>query len=168
MEIAGVDRGLSWFPDSKRLAYSSFAPREEILKDFPDELYYKRVTRGIDGTPMAPWGLLFPHLYLWKAESYARTFHDPLASRTAKKPVPPIPTKEEIEMNECTFVPNKTTNPPPEPYEFPTVRKAGSPLVKRIVSDTDELLEESKERRCIDLKYLTMNVDSDEKQGRRG
>jgi len=68
-----------------------------VLKDFPDELYYKRVTRGIDGTPMAPWGLLFPHLYLWKAESYARTFHDPLASRTAKKPVPPIPTKEEIE-----------------------------------------------------------------------
>jgi mono/diheme cytochrome c family protein len=67
------------------------------LKDFPDELYYKRVTRGVDNTPMAPWGMIFPHLYLWKAEAYARTFHDPLDKRAAKKPVPPIPTKEEIE-----------------------------------------------------------------------
>ncbi len=67
------------------------------LKDFPDELYYRRVTRGVDNTPMAPWGLIFEHLYLWKAEAYARTFHDPLDKRTEKKPVPPIPTKEEIE-----------------------------------------------------------------------
>jgi mono/diheme cytochrome c family protein len=67
------------------------------LKDFPDELYYRRVTRGVDNTPMAPWGSIFPHLYLWKAEAYARTFHDPLDKRTEKKPVPPIPTKEEIE-----------------------------------------------------------------------
>jgi len=67
------------------------------LKDFPDDLYYRRVTRGVDNTPMAPWGMIFPHLYLWKAESYARTFHDPLDKRTEKKPVPPIPTKEEIE-----------------------------------------------------------------------
>ncbi|MFQ5481822.1 MAG: cytochrome c [Nitrospinaceae bacterium] len=69
---------------------------EQVLKDWPDELYYRRVTRGIDGTPMAPWGLLFPHLYLWKAEAYARNFHDPLEKRTQKKPIPPIPTKEEI------------------------------------------------------------------------
>jgi mono/diheme cytochrome c family protein len=67
------------------------------LKDFPDELYYRRVTRGVDNTPMAPWGSIFPHLYLWKAEAYARTFHDPLDKRAEKKPVPPIPTKEEIE-----------------------------------------------------------------------
>jgi len=67
------------------------------LKDFSDELYYRRVTRGIDNTPMGPWGMVFPHLYLWKAEAYARTFHDPLDKRAAKKPVPPIPTKEEIE-----------------------------------------------------------------------
>jgi len=67
------------------------------LKDWPDDLYYRRVTRGVDATPMAPWGMLFPHLYLWKAEAYARTFHDPLEKRTEKKPVPPIPTKEEIE-----------------------------------------------------------------------
>jgi mono/diheme cytochrome c family protein len=67
------------------------------LKDFPDDLYYRRVTRGVDNTPMAPWGMIFPHLYLWKAETYARTFHDPLDKRTEKKPVPPIPTKEEIE-----------------------------------------------------------------------
>ncbi len=67
------------------------------LRDWPDELYYKRVTRGIDATPMAPWGMIFPHLYLWKAEAYTRTFHDPLDKRTEKKPVPPIPTKEEIE-----------------------------------------------------------------------
>lgn len=66
------------------------------LKDWPDELYYKRVTRGIDATPMAPWGMIFPHLYLWKAEAYARTFHDPLDKRTEKRPVPPVPTKEEI------------------------------------------------------------------------
>ena len=67
------------------------------LKDFPDALYYRRVTRGIDGTPMAPWGTMFPHLYLWKAIVYERTFHDPLEKRTEKKPIPPIPTKEEIE-----------------------------------------------------------------------
>ena len=67
------------------------------LKDFPDELYYRRVTRGVDNTPMAPWGMIFPHLYLWKVETYARTFHDPLDKRAEKKPVPPIPTKEEIE-----------------------------------------------------------------------
>lgn len=67
------------------------------LKDWPDELYYRRVTRGVDATPMAPWGMIFPHLYLWKAEAYSRTFHDPLDKRTAKKPVPPIPSKEEVE-----------------------------------------------------------------------
>jgi mono/diheme cytochrome c family protein len=67
------------------------------LKDWPDDLYYRRVTRGIDATPMAPWGMIFPHLYLWKAETYSRTFHDPLDKRTEKKPVPPVPTKEEIE-----------------------------------------------------------------------
>lgn len=68
-----------------------------VLKDWPDALWYKRVTRGVVGTPMAPWGMIFPHLYLWKAEAYARTFHDPLEKRTAKRPVPPVPTKEEIE-----------------------------------------------------------------------
>ena len=67
------------------------------MKDWPDALWYKRVTRGIDGTPMAPWGMIFQHLYLWKAEAYARTFHDPLDKRAEKRPVPPIPTKEEIE-----------------------------------------------------------------------
>jgi len=67
------------------------------LKDWPDDLYYRRVTRGVDGTAMAPWGMIFPHLYLWKAEAYSRTFHDPLDKRTEKKPVPPVPTKEEIE-----------------------------------------------------------------------
>ena len=67
------------------------------MKDWPDALWYKRVTRGIDGTPMAPWGMIFQHLYLWKAEAYARTFHDPLDKRTEKRPVPPIPTKEDIE-----------------------------------------------------------------------
>ncbi|MBC8285435.1 MAG: c-type cytochrome [Nitrospinae bacterium] len=68
-----------------------------LLKDWPDALWYKRVTRGVDNTPMAPWGMIFEHLYLWKAEAYARTFHDPLEKRTAKRPVPPIPTKEEVE-----------------------------------------------------------------------
>ncbi len=68
-----------------------------LMKDWPDALWYKRVTRGIDATPMAPWGMLFPHLYLWKAEAYARTFHDPLDKRTEKRPIPPVPTKEEIE-----------------------------------------------------------------------
>ena len=68
-----------------------------VLKDWPDHLWYKRVTRGVVGTPMAPWGMIFQHLYLWKAEAYARTFHDPLEKRTAKRPVPPVPTKEEIE-----------------------------------------------------------------------
>lgn len=29
--------------------------------------------------------------------AYARTFHDPLDKRTAKKPIPPVPTQEEIE-----------------------------------------------------------------------
>ncbi|UCD11733.1 MAG: c-type cytochrome [Nitrospinaceae bacterium] len=67
------------------------------LKDWPDALWYRRVTRGVDNTPMAPWGTIFPHLYLWKAEAYARTFHDPLDKRTEKRPVPPVPTKEEIE-----------------------------------------------------------------------
>ena len=68
-----------------------------LLKDWPDHLWYRRVTRGVVGTPMAPWGMIFQHLYLWKAEAYARTFHDPLEKRTAKRPVPPVPTKEEIE-----------------------------------------------------------------------
>jgi len=67
------------------------------MEDWPDSLWYKRVTRGVDGTAMAPWGMMFQHLYLWKAEAYARTFHDPLDKRTEKRPVPPIPTKEEIE-----------------------------------------------------------------------
>ena len=67
------------------------------MKDWPDALWYKRVTRGVDETAMAPWGMIFQHLYLWKAEAYARTFHDPLDKRTEKRPVPPIPTKEEIE-----------------------------------------------------------------------
>ena len=80
-------------PDTKKMPDHM----DVTLKDFPDELYYKRVTRGVDATPMAPWGMLFPHLYLWKAEAYARTFHDPLDKRTEKKPVPPIPTKEDIE-----------------------------------------------------------------------
>ncbi len=70
---------------------------EDLLKDWPDDLWYRRVTRGVPNTPMAPWGMIFEHLYLWKAEAYARTFHDPLDKRTAKRPVPPIPTKEEIE-----------------------------------------------------------------------
>ncbi|MEE2987390.1 MAG: c-type cytochrome [Nitrospinota bacterium] len=68
-----------------------------LMKDWPDELWYRRVTRGVDATPMAPWGMIFQHLYLWKAEAYARTFHDPLDKRTEKRPIPPIPTKEEIE-----------------------------------------------------------------------
>jgi len=80
-------------PDTKKMPDHM----DVTLKDFPDELYYRRVTRGVDGTPMAPWGMIFPHLYLWKAEAYSRTFHDPLDKRTEKKPVPPIPTKEEIE-----------------------------------------------------------------------
>jgi mono/diheme cytochrome c family protein len=80
-------------PDTDKMADHM----DVTLKDFPDELYYRRVTRGVDNTPMAPWGMIFPHLYLWKAETYARTFHDPLDKRTEKKPVPPIPTKEEIE-----------------------------------------------------------------------
>ena len=66
------------------------------LKEWPDALWYKRVTRGVDNTPMAPWGMIFQHLYLWKAEAYARTFHDPLDKRAEKRPVPPIPTKEDI------------------------------------------------------------------------
>ena len=70
---------------------------DDLLKDWPDALWYRRVTRGVDGSPMAPWGTIFPHLYLWKAEAYARTFHDPLDKRTAKRPVPPVPTKEDIE-----------------------------------------------------------------------
>ena len=70
---------------------------DDLLKDWPDALWYKRVTRGVTGSPMAPWGTIFPHLYLWKAEAYARTFHDPLDKRTAKRPVPPVPTKEEVE-----------------------------------------------------------------------
>ncbi len=70
---------------------------DKVMKDWPDELWYKRVTRGVDGTPMAPWGAMFPHLYLWKAEVYARTFHDPLEKRTEKRPIPPVPTKEDME-----------------------------------------------------------------------
>jgi mono/diheme cytochrome c family protein len=70
---------------------------DKLLKDWPDDLWYRRVTRGVPNTPMAPWGMIFPHLYLWKAEAYARTFHDPLDKRTEKRPVHPIPTKEEIE-----------------------------------------------------------------------
>ena len=70
---------------------------DDLLKDWPDALWYRRVTRGVNGSPMAPWGTIFPHLYLWKAEAYARTFHDPLDKRTAKRPVPPVPTKEEVE-----------------------------------------------------------------------
>ena len=70
---------------------------DKLLKDWPDDLWYRRVTRGVPNTPMAPWGMIFGHLYLWKAEAYARTFHDPLDKRTAKRPVPPVPTKEEIE-----------------------------------------------------------------------
>jgi mono/diheme cytochrome c family protein len=70
---------------------------DKLLKDWPDALWYRRVTRGVVATPMAPWGSIFPHLYLWKAEAYARTFHDPLDKRTEKRPVPPVPTKEEIE-----------------------------------------------------------------------
>ena len=80
-------------PDTKKMPDHM----DVVLKDFPDELYYKRVTRGVDETPMAPWGTIFPHLYLWKAEAYARTFHDPLDKRTEKRPVPPVPTKEEVE-----------------------------------------------------------------------
>jgi mono/diheme cytochrome c family protein len=68
------------------------------MKDWPDKLWYRRVTRGVENTPMGPWGLVFSHLYLWKAEAYARTFHDPLANRKEKRHVPPIPTKEEIEQ----------------------------------------------------------------------
>ncbi len=70
---------------------------DKLLKDWPDALWYRRVTRGVPETPMAAWGMIFPHLYLWKAEAYARTFHDPLDKRTAIRPVPPVPTKEEIE-----------------------------------------------------------------------
>ena len=70
---------------------------DKLLKDWPDALWYRRVTRGVPETPMAAWGTIFPHLYLWKAEAYARTFHDPLDKRTAIRPVPPVPTKEKIE-----------------------------------------------------------------------
>ena len=81
-------------PDTDKMAGDH---SDKLMKDWPDGLWYKRVTRGVDNTPMAPWGTIFPHLYLWKAEAYARTFHDPVEKRTAKRPVPPIPTKEEIE-----------------------------------------------------------------------
>ena len=67
------------------------------MKKWPDKLWYRRVTRGVDGTPMAPWGMVFPHLYLWKAEAYAKTFHNPLEGRKEKYPVPPVPTKEDME-----------------------------------------------------------------------
>ena len=67
------------------------------LKDWPDKLWYRRVTRGVETTPMAPWGMVYPHLYLWKAEAYAKTFHNPLEGRKGKYPIPPIPTKEDIE-----------------------------------------------------------------------
>lgn len=69
---------------------------DKKLKDWPDALWYKRVTQGVPGTPMAAWGTMFPHLYLWKAIVYERTFHDPLDQRASKVPVPPIPTEEEI------------------------------------------------------------------------
>ncbi|MGP0564916.1 MULTISPECIES: c-type cytochrome [unclassified Nitrospina] len=69
---------------------------DKILKDWPDALWYKRVTQGVPGTPMAAWGTMFPHLYLWKAIAYERTFHDPLDQRASKVPIPPIPTEEEI------------------------------------------------------------------------
>ena len=69
---------------------------DKLLKDWPDDLWYRRVTRGVPNTPMAPWGMIFGHLYLWKAEAYARTFHDPLDKRTEKRPVPPVPTKEDV------------------------------------------------------------------------
>jgi mono/diheme cytochrome c family protein len=87
------------FRDAEQLDTKKMADHlpDVKLKDWPDALWYKRVTRGVDGTPMAPWGAIFPHLYLWKAEAYARTFHDPLDKRAAKRPVPPVPTKEEIE-----------------------------------------------------------------------
>jgi len=81
------------WPDTDKMADHE----NVVLKDFSDSLYYRRVTRGIDGTAMAPWGMIFPHLYLWKAEAYARTFHDPLDQRAQKKTVPPIPTREDIE-----------------------------------------------------------------------
>ena len=68
------------------------------LKDWPDESVLQTGhPRASTPLPMAPWGMIFPHLYLWKAEAYSRTFHDPLDKRAEKKPVPPIPTKEEIE-----------------------------------------------------------------------
>lgn len=87
------------FRDAEQLDTKKMADHlpDVKLKDWPDELWYKRVTRGVDGTPMAPWGAIFPHLYLWKAEAYARTFHDPLDKRAEKRPVPPVPTKEDIE-----------------------------------------------------------------------
>ncbi len=69
---------------------------DKKFKDWPDNIHYQRITRGVDGTAMAPWGMMFDHLYLWKAEVYARTFHSPLESRTHKIPVPSIPTKEEV------------------------------------------------------------------------
>ena len=70
---------------------------EAPLKDWPDSLWYRRVTRGVDTTPMSPWGMAVPHLYLWRAEAYARTFHDPIEKRKEKRPIPPIPTKDDIE-----------------------------------------------------------------------
>lgn len=36
LKIAAIDRGLSWFPEAKKLAYCAFAPREEILGAFPE------------------------------------------------------------------------------------------------------------------------------------
>ncbi len=86
------------FRDPDNLDTTKMADHRPIkLKDWPDDLYYRRVTRGIDATAMAPWGMIFPHPYLWKAEAYTRTKHDPLDKMNGKKPVPPIPTKEEIE-----------------------------------------------------------------------
>jgi len=86
------------FRDPNNMDTTKMADHRPLkLKDWPDDLYYRRVTRGVDATAMAPWGMIFPHLYLWKAEAYSRTFHDPLDKRAAKKPVPPVPTKEEIE-----------------------------------------------------------------------
>jgi len=87
------------FRDGGKMDTEKMADRLDGVpqKDWPDALVYKRVTRGVDGTPMAPWGMVFGHLYLWKAEAYAKTFHNPFEGRAQKYPVPPIPTKEDVE-----------------------------------------------------------------------
>jgi mono/diheme cytochrome c family protein len=89
------------FRDANRMDTEKMPDRLDgvPLKEWPDALWYRRVTRGVDGTPMMSWGMIFSHLYLWKAEAYAKTFHNPLPpeGRATKYPVPPIPTKEDIE-----------------------------------------------------------------------